>query len=133
MRAALGRSCLTPCTAQRGSLYACTWAWVCLLLIRVLCCACVSSCSAVDQHTAIHIFNKCIRGMLKSKAVLWITHQLELLPQCDKIAVMEDGVMTYFGPYNADVLNQRLPVDHLLFATVEVCVCVRVRASAPAC
>jgi hypothetical protein len=32
---------------------------------------------------------------------------------------MEDGVITYFGPYNADVLNQRLPVDHLLFATVE--------------
>jgi hypothetical protein len=27
--------------------------------------------------------------------------------------------MTYFGPYNADILNQRLPVDHLLFATVE--------------
>jgi hypothetical protein len=27
--------------------------------------------------------------------------------------------MTYFGPYSADVLNQRLPVDHLLFATVE--------------
>jgi hypothetical protein len=43
--------------------------------------------SAVDQHTAIHIFSKCIRGMLKDKAVLWITHQLELLPQCDKIAV----------------------------------------------
>jgi hypothetical protein len=33
--------------------------------------------------------------------------------------IMEDGVMTYFGPYSADVLNQRLPVDHLLFATVE--------------
>jgi hypothetical protein len=32
---------------------------------------------------------------------------------------MEDGAITYFGPYNADVLNQRLPVDHLLFATVE--------------
>lgn len=75
--------------------------------------------SAVDQHTAIHIFQHCIRGMLRDKAVIWITHQLELLPQCDKIAVVEDGNMTYFGPYNADVLNQRLPVDHLLFATVE--------------
>jgi ABC-type multidrug transport system ATPase subunit len=73
----------------------------------------------VDQHTAIHIFNNCIRGMLRNKAVLWITHQLELLPQCDKIAVMEGGRVTYFGPYDAEVLNQRLPVDHLLFATVE--------------
>lgn len=75
--------------------------------------------SAVDQHTAIHIFNHCIRGMLRNKAVVWITHQLELLPQCDKIAIMEGGEMTYFGPYSPDVLNQRLPVDHLLFATVE--------------
>uniref|UniRef100_A0A7S0R450 Uncharacterized protein n=1 Tax=Chlamydomonas leiostraca TaxID=1034604 RepID=A0A7S0R450_9CHLO len=75
--------------------------------------------SAVDQHTAIHIFQHCIRGMLRDKAVVWITHQLELLPQCDKIAIMENGNMTYFGPYNADTLNQRLPVDHLLFATVE--------------
>ncbi len=73
----------------------------------------------MDQHTAIHIFNKCIRGLLKDKAIVWITHQLELLPQCDKIAIMEGGKMTYFGPYDPDVLNQRLPVDHLLFATVE--------------
>ncbi|KAL6759443.1 ABC transporter [Haematococcus lacustris] len=75
--------------------------------------------SAVDQHTAIHIFEHCIRGMLRDKAVVWITHQLELLPQCDTISVMEGGQITYFGPYSGDVLNQRLPVDHLLFATVE--------------
>jgi len=75
--------------------------------------------SAVDQHTALHIFNHCIKGMLKDKAVIWITHQLELLPSCNNIAVMENGNMTYFGPYDAEILNQRLPVDHLLFATVE--------------
>lgn len=127
--------------------------------------------SAVDQHTALHIFNYCIKGkiggawgwlrtgtclslrqvywsapeqqlptdvdtcptlfapfshkgLLKDKAVLWITHQLELLPNCTNIAVTEGGHVTYFGPYDADVLNKRLPVDHLLFATVEAGECV---------
>jgi ABC-type Mn2+/Zn2+ transport system ATPase subunit len=37
--------------------------------------------SAVDQHTSKHIFDKCIKGLLKEKAVVLIAHQLELLPQ----------------------------------------------------
>jgi hypothetical protein len=37
--------------------------------------------SAVDQHTSKHIFDKCIKGLLKDKAVVLIAHQLELLPQ----------------------------------------------------
>jgi hypothetical protein len=45
--------------------------------------------SAVDQHTAIHIFENCVKGLLKDKVVVWITHQLELLPQCNNVAVME--------------------------------------------
>ncbi len=35
----------------------------------------------MDQHTARHIFDKCIKGIFKDKAVIWITHQLELLPE----------------------------------------------------
>eukprot|EP00798_Chlamydomonas_sp_ICE-L_P017393 gene17393-23693_t len=75
--------------------------------------------SAVDQHTAMHIFKHCIQNMLKDKAVVWITHQLEMLPYCATVAIMENGNMTYFGAYDAVVLNTRMPVDHLLFATVE--------------
>jgi ABC-type multidrug transport system fused ATPase/permease subunit len=56
--------------------------------------------SAVDQHTAKHIFDHCIRGMLKSKACLLITHHLELLPDCDLIAIMSEGRMSYFGEWN---------------------------------
>jgi ABC-type lipoprotein export system ATPase subunit len=41
--------------------------------------------SAVDQHTSKHIFDYCIKGLLKDKAVVLIGHQLELLPACDKV------------------------------------------------
>ena len=41
--------------------------------------------SAVDQHTARHIFDKCIKGIFKDKAVIWITHQLELLPEVNHL------------------------------------------------
>lgn len=37
--------------------------------------------SAVDQHTSKHIFDYCIKGLLKDKAVVLVAHQLELLPQ----------------------------------------------------
>jgi ABC-type multidrug transport system fused ATPase/permease subunit len=57
--------------------------------------------SAVDQHTCIHIFENCIRGILKGKTILLITHHLELLQECDVVGVMNDGRMTYFGEFNA--------------------------------
>jgi len=60
--------------------------------------------SAVDQHTAKHIFEHCIRGMLKSKACLLITHHLELLPECDLVSVMNNGRMEYFGDWNNECL-----------------------------
>ncbi|KAG2422455.1 hypothetical protein HXX76_016025 [Chlamydomonas incerta] len=75
--------------------------------------------SAVDQHTARHIFDKCIKGIFKDKAVIWITHQLELLPEVTNICITDSGKSLYFGPYNPEALNKHLPVDHLLFATVE--------------
>lgn len=75
--------------------------------------------SAVDQHTARHIFDYCIKGLMKEKAVIWITHQLELLPECSNVCIMDAGKSLYYGPYNAHSLNEHIPVDHLLFATVE--------------
>ncbi|GLI63446.1 hypothetical protein VaNZ11_006418 [Volvox africanus] len=75
--------------------------------------------SAVDQHTARHIFDKCIKGIFKDKAVIWITHQLELLPEVTNICITDSGKSLYFGPYDPEALNRHLPVDHLLFATVE--------------
>ncbi|KAF6262121.1 P-loop containing nucleoside triphosphate hydrolase protein [Scenedesmus sp. NREL 46B-D3] len=75
--------------------------------------------SAVDQHTSKHIFDKCIKGLLKDKAVVLIAHQLELLPQCNKVAVVKESAVVYFGHYNAVAINKHMPVDHLMGATVE--------------
>lgn len=43
---------------------------------------------------------------------------LQLLPQCDKIAIMDGGKMVYFGPFNMAAINQFMPssTNHLLEA-----------------
>ncbi|KAL0443292.1 UNVERIFIED_CONTAM: ABC transporter C family member 3 [Sesamum latifolium] len=41
--------------------------------------------SAVDAHTGTHIFNECILGLLDSKTVIYVTHQVEFLPAADLI------------------------------------------------
>lgn len=34
--------------------------------------------SAVDAHVGQHIFTNCIRGLLKDKTVIFVTHQLQV-------------------------------------------------------
>uniref|UniRef100_A0A7N2MIM3 ABC-type xenobiotic transporter n=1 Tax=Quercus lobata TaxID=97700 RepID=A0A7N2MIM3_QUELO len=60
--------------------------------------------SAVDAHTGSHIFKECLLGVLSSKTVIYITHQVEFLPAADLILVMKDGRVTQAGKYN-DILN----------------------------
>jgi hypothetical protein len=40
-------------------------------------------------------------------------------PQCDKVAIVKDSSVVYFGPYNAAAINKHMPVDHMMGATVE--------------
>jgi ABC-type multidrug transport system ATPase subunit len=75
--------------------------------------------SAVDHHTAHHIFNNLLKDSMCEKATVLITHQVEFLPQCDKVAIMDSGNMIYFGPWNAraqQLLSTVLPASHLLAA-----------------
>ncbi|KAL4427322.1 hypothetical protein ABPG77_003231 [Micractinium sp. CCAP 211/92] len=75
--------------------------------------------SAVDHHTAQHIFQHCVRGMFRDKATVLVTHQVEFLPQCDKVAIMDEGSCVYFGPWTphaAELLSRYLPTSHLLAA-----------------
>uniref|UniRef100_A0A383VW30 Uncharacterized protein n=1 Tax=Tetradesmus obliquus TaxID=3088 RepID=A0A383VW30_TETOB len=75
--------------------------------------------SAVDHHTAHHIFKNLLKDTMCEKAIILITHQVEFLPQCDKVAIMDEGNMIYFGPWNADaqvLLSKVLPTSHLLAA-----------------
>ncbi|NWI64033.1 MRP5 protein, partial [Todus mexicanus] len=50
--------------------------------------------SALDAHVGNHIFNSAIRKHLKSKTVLFVTHQLQYLVDCDEVIFMKEGCIT---------------------------------------
>ncbi|XP_047982065.1 ABC transporter C family member 3-like [Salvia hispanica] len=60
--------------------------------------------SAVDAHTGTHLFNECIMGLLNSKTIIYVTHQVEFLPAADLILVMKEGQIKQAGRYN-DILK----------------------------
>jgi ABC-type multidrug transport system fused ATPase/permease subunit len=45
--------------------------------------------SAVDAHTGSHLFKEALRGLLCSKSVIYVTHQVEFLPSADLTLVCE--------------------------------------------
>ncbi|KAL5164665.1 ABC transporter C family member 3 [Glycine soja] len=57
--------------------------------------------SALDAHTGSHLFKECFLGLLKSKTVIYITHQVEFLSDADLILVRR---ITQSGKYN-DILR----------------------------
>nr|CAN70764.1 hypothetical protein VITISV_025297 [Vitis vinifera] len=60
--------------------------------------------SAVDARTETHLFKECLLGLLGSKTVIYVTHQVEFLPTADLILVVKDGMITRAGKYN-EILN----------------------------
>lgn len=56
--------------------------------------------SAVDAHTGSDIFKECVRGALKDKTILLVTHQVDFLHNVDRILVMRDGMVVQSGKYN---------------------------------
>ncbi|XP_006869866.1 PREDICTED: multidrug resistance-associated protein 5-like isoform X2 [Chrysochloris asiatica] len=60
--------------------------------------------SALDAHVGNHIFNSAIRKHLKSKTVLFITHQLQYLVDCDEVIFMKEGCITERGTHE-DLMN----------------------------
>ncbi|XP_069069026.1 ATP-binding cassette sub-family C member 5 isoform X2 [Pleurodeles waltl] len=55
--------------------------------------------SALDAHVGNHIFNSAIKKHLKSKTVLFITHQLQYLVDCDDVIFMKEGCITERGTH----------------------------------
>lgn len=55
--------------------------------------------SAVDACVGSHVFHKAIRGAAKGKTVLFVTHQLQYLPECDKVILMKDGQIAEHGTH----------------------------------
>ncbi|XP_053403768.1 ATP-binding cassette sub-family C member 5-like [Mercenaria mercenaria] len=56
--------------------------------------------SAVDIHIGSHIFSECILKQLKGKTVLFVTHQLQYLSNCDQVIFMRDGMITDTGTHS---------------------------------
>ncbi|KAJ8030792.1 hypothetical protein HOLleu_27302 [Holothuria leucospilota] len=55
--------------------------------------------SAVDTAVGRHLFERCIKGFLKNKPVILVTHQLQYLNAVDKIVVLKEGKMVDCGTY----------------------------------
>ncbi|XP_022093433.1 multidrug resistance-associated protein 5-like [Acanthaster planci] len=55
--------------------------------------------SAVDAHVGKHIFEECISGALRGKTVLFVTHQLQYLKDCDVVVTMEEGRIAERGTH----------------------------------
>ena len=47
--------------------------------------------SAVDAHVGKHLFSECIKGFLKEKVVILVTHQIQYLKEADQILVLHQG------------------------------------------
>ncbi|KAK1278178.1 ABC transporter C family member 4 [Acorus gramineus] len=57
--------------------------------------------SAVDAHTGSDIFKECVRGALKGKTIVLVTHQVDFLHNADLIMVMRGGKIVQSGRYDA--------------------------------
>ncbi|XP_037672360.1 ATP-binding cassette sub-family C member 11 isoform X2 [Choloepus didactylus] len=56
--------------------------------------------SAVDAHVGKHIFEECIKKVLRGKTIVLVTHQLQYLEFCDQIIFLEDGEICENGTHN---------------------------------
>ncbi|XP_078163873.1 putative ABC transporter C family member 15 [Carex rostrata] len=71
--------------------------------------------SAVDAHTGSQLFKDCLMGILKEKTILYVTHQVELLPAADLILVTQDGKIAQAGNFK-DLLQQNIGFESLVGA-----------------
>ncbi|XP_039623577.1 multidrug resistance-associated protein 5-like [Polypterus senegalus] len=60
--------------------------------------------SAVDTHVGAHLFHQVVRSATKEKTVIFVTHQIEYLADCDEVLFMKDGCITAQGSH-ADLMK----------------------------
>ncbi|KAK5646883.1 hypothetical protein RI129_005347 [Pyrocoelia pectoralis] len=56
--------------------------------------------SAVDTHVARELFQECIRGFLRGKTVILVTHQVQFLKDVDNIIIIENGTIKAQGTFD---------------------------------
>jgi len=70
--------------------------------------------SAVDQAVGRHIFEQCIKGHLKGKTIVMVTHQLQYLEQCDKVLAIKDGKISKYGSHAELMANDAEYADLIM-------------------
>ncbi|XP_038631368.1 multidrug resistance-associated protein 5-like isoform X2 [Scyliorhinus canicula] len=55
--------------------------------------------SAVDAHVGAHMFTHAIKSEMKGKTILFVTHQLQYLVDCDEVLFMRDGCIAEQGTH----------------------------------
>lgn len=73
--------------------------------------------SAVDTYVSKHLFQQCITGFLKGKAVILVTHQLQHLEKVDNMVLMQNGSIVAAGSYK-DLQNTGRDFTRLLLSSV---------------
>ncbi|KAI4897311.1 hypothetical protein NFI96_034019, partial [Prochilodus magdalenae] len=56
--------------------------------------------SAVDAHVGAHLFHSAIRKAAGAKTVIFVTHQLQYLAECDEVVLMKDGQIAEHGTHD---------------------------------
>ena len=69
--------------------------------------------SAVDAEVSRHIFEQCLKTLLRHKLVILVTHQLQFLRAVDKIVVMENGKFVANGTFS-QLQNAGIQFDNLV-------------------
>ncbi|XP_016012515.2 multidrug resistance-associated protein 6 isoform X2 [Rousettus aegyptiacus] len=71
--------------------------------------------AALDAHVGQHIFNQVIGpgGLLQGATRILVTHTLHVLPQADRIVVLEDGAIAEMGSYQ-ELLSRKGALASLL-------------------
>uniref|UniRef100_H2U8P8 ATP-binding cassette sub-family C member 5 n=1 Tax=Takifugu rubripes TaxID=31033 RepID=H2U8P8_TAKRU len=63
--------------------------------------------SAVDACVGSQVFHKAIMGVAKGRTILFVTHQLQYLSECDQIILMKDGQIAECGTHDQLMCKER--------------------------
>ncbi|KAF9913233.1 hypothetical protein BX616_010125 [Lobosporangium transversale] len=69
--------------------------------------------SAVDPKVGRALFENCINGLLKGKARVLVTHQLQYIKDCENVIVLEQGQVTHAGRVDA-VMQHEVEVERVI-------------------
>ena len=77
--------------------------------------------SSVDSNVGKHLFDNVIgpAGILQNKTRICVTHDVNILPQCDNIIIVRNGKIDFQGPYH-ELSREDGDVKHLLRENIDV-------------